>query len=75
MSNLYELLLQKRKDFDISHLETLKKEQSERDEQKELELNERRLIQVKLGQRLEKDEKLPRRHRLPCECRACHKWK
>ena len=75
MSNLYELLLQKRKDFDISHLETLKKEKSERDEQKELELNERRLIQVKLGQRLEKDEKLPRRHRWPCECRACHKWK
>ena len=69
MNNLYELLLKEREDFDISHLETLKEEQIERKKEKQ----ERRLVQAKLGQRIERDEKLPRRHRWPCECRACNK--
>ena len=69
MNNLYELLLKEREDFDISHLETLKEEQIEREKEKQ----ERRLVQAKLGQRIERDEKLPRRHRWPCECRACNK--
>ena len=73
MNNLYELLLKEREDFDISHLETLKEEQIEREKQKEQEKQERRLVQAKLGQKIERDEKLPRRHRWPCECRACNK--
>ena len=73
MNNLYELLLKEREDFDISHLETLKEEQIKREKQKEQDLQERRLVQAKLGQRIERDEKLPRRHRWPCECRACNK--
>jgi hypothetical protein len=73
MNNLYELLLKQREDFDISHLKKLKKEQFEKEKQKEQELQERRLAQAKLGQKLERDEKIPRRHRWPCECRACNK--
>ena len=71
MLNLMNKIIAFKGTWRFWYITNLKEEQIEREKQREKEKQERRLVQAKLGQRLERDEKLPRRHRWPCECRAC----